>query len=552
MSSRVIDIDNSIFKNMIVAGANELEKNKEILNSLNVFPVPDGDTGTNMSLTFLAAAKELEKVTKDTVGESAKVVSSGALRGARGNSGVIVSQLFRGLASGLKGVDVAKVSDFAEAFRKSKETAYKAVMKPKEGTILTISSHIAKVATQIEDEVDSCEEFFEMIVKEGNKMLEKTQEMLPVLKQAGVVDSGAKGYMCILEGMLKGMKSGTTLVLEQGKDVAEGVTVGADFEQINPEDIEFGYCTEFFVLLEKENPEVEPTLKEQLSKIGDSIVVVADEDIVKIHVHTNNPGQALEHAVKFGQLDNLKIENMRMQHSNLSGGAFEKTGTKPKGEPKHIGFVSVSAGEGLSEILIDLGCDGVVSGGQSMNPSAEDICNVIDKVNADNVIILPNNSNIILAADQASKIVTDKNVYIVPTKTIPQGINCLINYLPEDNVEDVVENLRGYAKDIKSGAITHAVRDTVVEGIDIKEGDFLFMNEKKINNTSKDIVEGAVKLVEDMMDDDEAFVTLYYGEDTTEEVAKEIADALEGKYSEMEVDIQRGQQPIYYFLISVE
>ncbi len=544
------NINSEIFKNMIFSGANKLEKNKELLNALNVFPVPDGDTGTNMSLTFIAAAKELEKNLSDTVGECAKTVSNGALRGARGNSGVIVSQLFRGIATGLKDTKEASVKDFANAFRKSKETAYKAVMKPKEGTILTVASQLAEKATQLEETTDTVEDFFVKIVEEGHAVVKKTQEMMPVLKQAGVVDSGAYGYVLILEGMLEGLRSNSSVVLEQERDVPEGIASGADFANINPEDIEFGYCTEFFILLEKENPKVEPVLKEALSKIGDSIVVVADETIVKIHVHTNNPGQALEHALKFGELDHLKIENMRVQHSNLTGGVYQKE--EEIAPYKHTAIVAVSAGEGLTSILKNLGCDAIISGGQSMNPSAEDLCTAIEKVNADNIIILPNNSNIILAAEQVNDLMPNKNIYVVPTKTIPQGINCLISYVPSEDIKEVLDNLKGSIDNIESGSITHAVRDTVMDGLEIKEGDYLFLNGNKITNTSTDIVSGAVELVEHMMEDTEAFVTLYYGEDMDEEVANNVAAAIEEKFEEVEVDVQYGGQPIYYFLISVE
>ncbi len=537
-------INSTVFKNMIIAGANELEKNKELLNALNVFPVPDGDTGTNMSLTVLAAAKELKNTHLTTVSEYAKVVSKGTLRGARGNSGVIVSQLFRGLASGLKEANEATVEDFVNAFVKSKESAYKAVMKPKEGTILTLAAAIAEEAEAVKDDVTTVEELFVKLLEKGEIVLAQTQEMLPALKQAGVVDSGAKGYLCILQGMLSGMRSESEVELETVDNVAEGV--GADFEQINPDDIEFAYCTEFFVVLEKENHTVEPVLQEKLSKLGDSIVVVADETIVKVHVHTNNPGKALEEAIKFGHLDNLKIENMKIQHSQLT----EKA--EPEMPHKEIAIVSVSAGSGLTEIFKNLGCDSVIAGGQSMNPSADDICNAIEKINADNIIILPNNSNIILAAEQVDKLIKDKNIFVVPTKTIPQGINCLINYLPTEDINTVVETLKSSIKNVQSGSITHAVRDTNIDGMEITEGDYLFLNEKKINHTSKDLVDGAISLVEAMMEDEEAFVTLYYGEDTTKEVAEEIAEKLEEKYEDMEVEIQNGSQPIYYFLISVE
>ncbi len=537
-------INSETFKNMIIAGANELEKNKELLNALNVFPVPDGDTGTNMSLTVLAAAKELEKVFETTVSDYAKIVSKGTLRGARGNSGVIVSQLFRGLANGLKDVKDASTDDFINAFVKSKEAAYKAVMKPKEGTILTLTSVIADEAEKLRGKVSTIDELFTILLEKGEIALEQTQEMLPALKQAGVVDSGAKGYLCILQGMFQGLQSKSTVSLETVDNVSEGV--GADFDQINPDDIKFAYCTEFFILLEKENNTVEPILKDKLSNLGDSIVVVADETIVKVHVHTNNPGKALEEAIKFGDLDNLKIENMKVQHSELT----QNTSTTE--EKKDVAIVSVTTGDGLTEIFKNLGCDNVIAGGQSMNPSADDICKAIENINADNIIILPNNSNIILAAEQASKIITDKKVYVVPTKTIPQGINCLINYLPTENIENILSTLNDAKNNIQSGSITYAVRDTMIDEMKISEGDYLFLNEKHIEHTDKDIVNGAVKLVESMMEDEESFVTLYYGQDTTSDVAEKIAETLEEKYEDIEVDIQKGGQPVYYFLISVE
>lgn len=541
-------VNSKVFKNMIFAGANKLEKNKELLNALNVFPVPDGDTGTNMSLTFFAAASELLKQEANTVGECAKIVSNGALRGARGNSGVIVSQLFRGIATGLKDVNEANVSDFVNAFIKSKETAYKAVMKPKEGTILTVSSHLAEVSKELENSANDVEDFFTKLLVEGDKIVKQTQEMMPVLKQAGVVDSGAYGYLLILEGMLEGLKNNSDVVLEKSKEVKEGVSIGADFGQIKPEDIEFGYCTEFFIILEKENPNVETVLKKSLSKIGDSIVVVADETIVKIHVHTNNPGVALEEALKFGSLDNLKIENMRIQHSNLSGGVYQEE-VAPY---KDTAIVAVSSGDGLTNIFKNLGCDSIISGGQSMNPSSEDLCTAIEKINANNIIILPNNSNIILAAEQVKDLIKDKKIFVVPTKTIPQGINCLVSYMPSENIDEVLENLNASIGNIQSGSITHAVRDTEMDGLKINEGDYLLLHNNKIINTSKNLVDGGVELVESVMNDEEAFVTLYYGQDTTEEIAREIASKLEEKYEDIEVDVQEGGQPIYYFIISIE
>lgn len=546
----IISVDGNLLKKMIIAGSNELDKNKNLLNELNVFPVPDGDTGTNMSLTVLAAAKEANKFNTPNIFDVSKATASGALRGARGNSGVIVSQLYRGFSNGFKDVSVANANDFARAFVMSKETAYKAVMKPKEGTILTVASAVADKAVKVAKETNSIQILLEEVIEEGNKMLAKTTDMLEALKQADVVDSGAKGYMCILEGMLYGLLNPDKVELKEASQL-KGVVMEYD-STMNPEDIEFGYCTEFFIMVDKVSEAVDNTLKDGLSKLGDSIVVVSDEDIIKIHVHTNQPGKAIQLAMQYGALDNIKIDNMRVQHNNNINFTKEDSKKFVEAPQKEIGVVAICAGSGIADIFKNIGVDVVIEGGQSMNPSTDDILQAINEVNAKKVIVLPNNKNIILSAEQAVKLTDDKEVYLIPTVTIPEGITAMINFNDTVDIEETIELMNNARNSIKSAQVTFAVRDTVIDELEIKEGDFLFMEGKDIKHTSQDIVDGTVKLIENMLDDGEGFVSLYYGSDVTEEQAEEVRSILEDKYEDVEVDVQKGNQPLYYFIISVE
>ncbi len=541
-------IDGATLKRMLLSGANELDNNKEKLNALNVFPVPDGDTGTNMSLTVLSAAKEIEKVSNITVDTISKAASSGSLRGARGNSGVILSQLYRGFAKGLAKKEEATIEDLAKGIMLAKETAYKAVMKPKEGTILTMATELSNRAEEIKEIVTDCEEFLVNLIEHGREVLEKTTDMLPVLKEAGVVDSGAKGLLIIFEGALIGLRSDTEIVINEYKEAKEEVKASGNFNQ--DVDIKFQYCTEFFVSMEKGNDEVEPILKEKLSKLGDSIVVVADETFVKVHVHTNNPDKALGEALKFGELDNIKIENMKTQHTNL----VEEVDVKEKSLPtqkKELGVVAVAQGSGLANILRDLGADVVIEGGQSMNPSTDEILGAIDLINSDNIILLPNNSNIFLACEQAKKMHKEKNIHVVYTRTIQQGIVSLINYMPSDNFESVKESIDNSFGEVKSGEITFAVRDTNSNGVEIKKDDFLYIEDGKIKFSNKDLKEGTIQFIESMIEEDN-IVTIYCGEDGNVEDANDIANKIMEKYEECSVEVHMGNQPLYYYLISVE
>ncbi len=541
-----INIDGKLFKAMIISGANELTNNKELLNALNVFPVPDGDTGTNMSLTVLAGAKAVNEVEEVKIGTVMKALSSGTLRGARGNSGVITSQLFRGFAISLKDNTVVTVSDLALALDAARDMAYKAVMKPREGTILTLARMVAEKALEIQFDYDDVTSFMEAICEYSDTVVTMTTDMLDVLKQANVVDSGAKGFSLILWGMLKALQGNPVELLSEDK--IEKFEISAD---ITPnEECEFGYCTEFFVVLEKATQQMENELRLGLSEIGNSIVVVADTDTIKVHVHTEAPWKALRMAMKYGELDGIKIDNMTLearerQHLN------EKQKQQQVMPKKDIAVVTVSSGEGFVGIFEGLGADYVIEGGQSMNPSTEDILKAIDKVNADNIIILPNNSNIILASEQAAKIEENKKVFVVPTKTVPQGVQALINFIPSENVEDVINAMKNSLGDVKSGQVTYAVRNTEFDGLNINEGDYLFIDDDTIKHTSQDIVQGTVDLVKIMANDDtDAIVTIYRGSDVEHEVAEEVVEKLEDLG--YEVDIYDGGQPIYYFIISVE
>lgn len=532
----------ALLKNMILSGANNLNANKEYVDSLNVFPVPDGDTGTNMALTFTNAAKEIANKDFNSVSDVASAVAKATLRGARGNSGVILSQIFRGISQGLSGKETATVSDFAQAIKKGSDTAYQAVMKPTEGTILTVIRYMGKGAsTRTKD----FEQFFVSMMADGNTALEKTPEMLPQLKQAGVVDAGGKGLLCIFEGMQKAL-NGEEVSLSDAVSTPSTSTQSAQ-SAIDPNDITFAYCTEF--IIEKDDLKKNANkFRENISPKGDCMLVIEEDDIVKVHIHTNHPGFVLEEAVKLGQLINIKIENMRQQHSSL---IEAEAAPKAKEPMKELAVISVSAGDGIADVFGELGVSYVIRGGQTMNPSTDDILSAIEEVNAKNVIVLPNNKNIILASEQAKEL-AEVNVAVIPTKTIPQGITAMISFLPEGGMDANVESMMEAIEMVKSGSITHAVRDTSIDDKEIHEGDYLGMREGKIAIVNPDLNETFNELVDTMVDEDSEIITIYYGEEVSEEDAEALAEALEEKYPDCDVAVRCGGQPVYYYFIAVE
>lgn len=557
-------IDAAMLQKMFLSGASALEAKKEYINELNVFPVPDGDTGTNMTMTIMAAAKEVSNIDKPTMEQLGKSISSGSLRGARGNSGVIMSQIFRGFVKDIKGLEELDVNALANAVQHAADTAYKAVMKPKEGTILTVARAGADKAMDIivNNDTDDVIEFCDVVSASMEETLLKTPDMLPVLKQAGVVDSGGEGLMTFLRGAvdaLKGKVSDFTINPAGNVQITKSsVSGGAEA------DIKFGYCTEFIIMLERDENVVESQLKEYLQKIGDCVVVVADDEIVKVHVHTNDPGLAIQKALTYGSLTSMKIDNMREEHHEKVIRDAQKIAAKNSEEPvkgfaekadeprKEVGFIAVSSGEGLSEIFYDLKVDYIIEGGQTMNPSTDDMLNAIEKVNADNIFILPNNGNIILAAQQAKELTEDKNIIVIPSKNIPQGIAALINYASGDTIEYNEKNMSREMLNIKSGQVTYAVRDTVMDGKEIKQGDFMGLTDKTIISVEKDVNDAAKKLIEELIDDDSELVSLYYGADTTEEEAESLADEIVAVHEDMDVEVQYGGQPVYSYFISVE
>lgn len=556
----VSTINAAVFAKMFLAGAKNLEAKKEWINELNVFPVPDGDTGTNMSMTIMSAAKAVSELENPTMKELAKAISSGSLRGARGNSGVILSQLFRGFTKVIAEYDELDVVILTEAMQKAVETAYKAVMKPKEGTILTVAKGAANKALELCDDTDDIVFFVDEVIKEADHVLSKTPDMLPVLKQAGVVDSGGQGLVQVLKGGYDSLI---------GKEIdysIEGSAASAGVMKITAEteaDIKFGYCTEFIIVLNQPLTEKqEHEYKNFLESIGDSIVVVADDDIVKTHVHTNDPGLAIQEALKHGSLSKIKIDNMREEHQEKLIKDAEKLAKEQKEEEtkeekteeprKEMGFISVSIGAGVNEIFNGLGVDYIIEGGQTMNPSTEDMLNAIDHVNADNIFILPNNKNIVLAANQAASLVEDKKIIVIPTKTIPQGITALINFIPDQSAEENAERMTEELENVKTGQVTYAVRDTVIDDKEIKQGDYMGIGDKSILAVGKDIKSTTEDMVAEMVDEESAIICIYYGEEVTEEDANALGAALEEKYPEVEVEIHFGGQPIYYYVISVE
>ncbi len=552
-------IDAAMLKKCFLAGAANLEAKKEIINELNVFPVPDGDTGTNMTMTILSAAKEVSNIASPNFENLSKAISGGSLRGARGNSGVILSQLFRGFTKEIKSVTVIDAPVLARAFQKATETAYKAVMKPKEGTILTVAKGLSDKMNELACENGDLEEILGQVLEHGRYVLSQTPEMLPVLKEAGVVDSGGQGLIEVLSGIYDCLL-GKEIDLTAALGTTTTAKVEADTTQA---DIKYGYCTEFIINIEKkfDNGD-ELNFKAYLESIGDSIVVVADDEIVKVHVHTNDPGLAIQKALTYGSLSKMKIDNMREEHkeklikeaqkAEAEKKAAEEAAKKPAEPKKKYGFISVSAGAGLSEIFEGLGVDVVIEGGQTMNPSTEDMLNAIDKVNAENVFILPNNSNIILAANQAQSIVTDKNVYVIPSKTIPQGITALINFDESADAKANFDNMSSEMKNVKTGQVTYAVRDTSMDGKEIKQNDIMGIGDKTILSVGKDIEETTIDMLSQLIDDDSELISVYYGEDVSSEQVDSLTAKLEETYPDLDLEVHSGGQPIYYYIVSVE
>ena len=551
-------IDAAVFAKMFLAGAKNLEAKKEWINELNVFPVPDGDTGTNMSMTIMSAAKEVSSLENPTMAELAKAISSGSLRGARGNSGVILSQLFRGFTKVIAGYDTLDVVVLCEAVQKAVETAYKAVMKPKEGTILTVAKGAANKALELCEETDDLVYFIGEVIKEAEHVLSRTPDMLPVLKQAGVVDSGGQGLVQVLKGGYDSLLGKEIDYSIEGAGAGSGVVkISAQTE----EEIKFGYCTEFIIVLKKPLTEKEEQeYKAYLESIGDSIVVVADEEIVKTHVHTNDPGLAIQTALTHGSLSKIKIDNMREEHQEklikdaekLAEQQKAQEAAKPAEPAKEMGFISVSIGEGVNEIFRGLGVDYIIEGGQTMNPSTEDMLNAIEKVNANTVFILPNNKNIVLAANQAATLVEDKKIIVIPTKTIPQGITALINFIPDLSAEENAQRMTEELDNVKTGQVTYAVRDTEIDDKVIKQGDYMGIGDKSILAVGSNMTETTHAMVAKMIDEESSIISIYYGEEVKEEDASTLGAELEEKYPDVEVELHYGGQPIYYYVISVE
>ena len=557
---------------MFLAGAKNLENKKEWINELNVFPVPDGDTGTNMTMTIMSAAREVSALGEDAdMAALCKAISSGSLRGARGNSGVILSQLFRGFTKSIKEEQELDIPVLTRAFEKAVETAYKAVMKPKEGTILTVARGASDKAKELcEDGAEDLEQFLGTVIEHARYVLSQTPEMLPVLKQAGVVDSGGQGLVEVLCGAYDAF-----LGKEIDLTVAPAATAKAEDTKSSLEvqaeaEIKFGYCTEFIILLNKPfNVKAEMDFKAFLESIGDSIVVVADDEIVKVHVHTNDPGMAMQRGLTYGSLTTIIIENMRLERDEKISAmkekemqntanaeneirAAEENEQEVPAEEKEMGFISVSIGEGINEIFRGLGVDYIIEGGQTMNPSTEDMLNAIEKVNAKNIFILPNNKNIIMAANQAASLTEDKNIIVIPTKTIPQGITALVNYIPDSTPEDNAERMGEEIQLVKTGQVTYAVRDTVIDDKEIKQDDYMGIGDKGILSVGTDMEKTVLEMIGEMIDEDSAILSIYYGEEMNEDSANEIAEKVEEEYPDVEVEVHYGGQPIYYYVISVE
>lgn len=554
-------IDAKMLSRMFLAGAKNLDNKKEWINELNVFPVPDGDTGTNMTMTIMSAAREVASVDMEDMAAVCKAVSSGSLRGARGNSGVILSQLFRGFTKSVREKKELNAADICQALDKAVETAYKAVMKPKEGTILTVAKGAAEKAGELlEEGRTELDVFFGEVLHHMEEVLAQTPELLPVLKQAGVVDSGGQGLVEVVRGAYEAFQ-GKEIDLSEATTMTSGSGASAkgygSYQAQAEADIKFGYCTEFIIMLSKTfNIKMEMDFKAYLESIGDSIVVVADDDIVKVHVHTNDPGFALQRALKYGALSNLKIDNMRLEHQEKLFKMAEKEGEKAAAEPvmekKDTAFIAVSIGDGLNEIFKGLGVDYIIEGGQTMNPSTEDMLNAIDKVNADHVVILPNNKNIILAANQAKSLVEDKEIFVVPTKTVPQGITAVINYMPDLSAEENAAVMEEEIGRVKTGQVTYAVRDTSIDDKEIKQGDYMGIGDHGILSVGEDKDAVALQMVKEMVDDEVELISIYYGADVPEEEAEKFGKEVGNLYPDCDIELQYGGQPIYYYVVSAE
>lgn len=555
-------INAAMLKKAFVAGALNLDKNKEYINELNVFPVPDGDTGTNMTLTILSAKREVEAVSDSDMSGIARAMSTGSLRGARGNSGVILSQLLRGFSKKIADEKELDVHVIADAFQKAVETAYKAVMKPKEGTILTVAKGVATKARECADADVSLEQFCEDVIAHGNEVLDRTPEMLPVLKEAGVVDSGGKGLMVVLQGAVDALTGKVVVDETMTAPVVKKTVTGASSNDISTADIKFGYCTEFIINLEKPfDEDEEDKLKAYLESIGDSIVCVAFDGIVKIHVHTNHPGQAFEKGLTYGYLSNMKVDNMRLEHNERLMTSADKEEAEKQEEirrkkqekpSKECGFIAVSMGDGLKDLFVELGVDYVIEGGQTMNPSTEDMLNAIDKVNAKNVFIFPNNKNVVLAANQAADLCEDKNIIVMATANAPQGISAMIAYDSTISLEDNKTNMLEAIENVKSGQVTYAVRDTSIDGKTIKQGDIMGLSDKGLLAVGSDIADVAFDVISECYDEDKEIISIYYGSDVTKEDAEKLSERVSEEFPDCDVSLYFGGQPIYYYIASVE
>ena len=563
----ITTINTELVAKMFLAGAKNLDAKKEWINELNVFPVPDGDTGTNMSMTIMSAAREVSALEKPEMKALAKAISSGSLRGARGNSGVILSQLVRGFTKVIAEYDEINVQILSDSFQKAVETAYKAVMKPKEGTILTVAKGMSDRALELCDDTEDLVYFCEEVIKEGDRVLDLTPEMLPVLKQAGVVDSGGQGLMQVMKGAmdaLLGKEVDYTIEdAETIKKAPENTGTSYNIEAQANQEIKFAYCTQFLIMLDTPiTLQQENEFKSYLETIGDSIVVVADDEIVKVHVHTNDPGLAMQRGLTYGSLTTIIIENMKLERDEKisalkekemqSAGIPEEKEEKPAEPPKEMGFISVSIGEGINEIFKGLGVDYIIEGGQTMNPSTEDMLNAIEKVNAKTVFILPNNKNIILAANQAASLVEDKKIIVIPTKTIPQGITALINYIPDSTPEDNEQRMSSEISMVKTGQVTYAVRDTVIDDKEIKQDDFMGIGDSGILSVGQNLEPTVMDMMKQLVDEDSTIVSIYYGEDTKEEDANALGEKIGEAFPDVEIEVHYGGQPIYYYVISVE
>lgn len=565
----ITTIDAPMLAKMFLAGAKNLEAKKEWINELNVFPVPDGDTGTNMTMTIMAAAAEVQNLGENlNMASLAKAISSGSLRGARGNSGVILSQLFRGFTKGISKHEKLDIVILSDALQKAVETAYKAVMKPKEGTILTVAKGGADKALELIGETDDLTVFLDKVIKHSEYVLSQTPEMLPVLKQAGVVDSGGQGLVTVLKGAYDALMGKEIDYSIESAETGSGVVkISEQAEQ----DIKFGYCTEFIIVLNQTFEEKdELNFKSFLESIGDSIVVVADDEITKVHVHTNDPGLAIQQALTYGSLSKIKIDNMREEHQEKLIKDAEKAAAEQKAEDekrrsqqealeekrqipkKEMGFISVSIGEGINEIFKGLGVDYIIAGGQTMNPSTEDMLNAIDEVNADHIFILPNNKNIILAANQAASLIEEKNIFVIPTRTVPQGITALINFMPDSTADENAQRMTEELSNVKSGQVTYAVRDTLIDDKSIKQGDYMGIGDSSILSVGKDMETVTKEMIDQMVDEDSAIISIYYGEEVQDEEAQQLGKELGEQYPDCEIEVHYGGQPIYYYVVSVE